>query len=237
MLRKRNALTIVEVIVVIAVLLLLAALIFPTTVESREAARQNTCMNNLKQIGFALQNYHGSFGHFPPAYTTNDENERLHSWRMLILPVLEAKTVFGTTDLTESWDSPINSKSKKFVFGGYECPSTDLEPGHTTYQAPVGPNWAFAGKTPRSLDDFEDITSRTLLLVEVDSERAVHWMSPHDFEEKYGLPFDQDTKGPHANVIHAVFVDGHIVSIPGGVDPEALRGMLTIAGGEKLDSQ
>jgi type II secretory pathway pseudopilin PulG len=233
MLRKRNALTIVEVIVVIVVLLLLAALLLPATRSASEAARTNSCLNGLKSISLALYNYHDKHGHFPPAYTVDDEGNRLHSWRTLILPYLEEQSLYDSIDLTKSWYDPVNAEARKTFLDCYTCPSTDLEEGTTTYLALVGPNWAFGGETQRSLDEFDDGTSKTILFVEVDTERAVHWMSPFDFNDADGLPFDKDTQGAHPGFNLAAFADGHIASIPRDVDPDVLRGMLTIAGDEE----
>lgn len=236
MLRKRNALTIVEGLIVIAVLFLLIVFLSPFyRGGAREAARRNVCMNNLKQIALALHNYHDKHGHFPPAYTVDDEGNRLHSWRTLILPFVEYADLYNSIDLTKPWDDPVNAKARETLIDGYDCFSSDTEVGYTTYLALVGPDWGFAGATPRSLDEFIDGAAKTLLIVEVDSKRAVHWMSPFDFDEADGMPFNKDTEGDHPNGNLATFADGHTSTIHRDVDPEVLRGMLTIAGGEKFE--
>jgi type II secretory pathway pseudopilin PulG len=43
--------------VVIAIIAILAAILFPVFAQAREKARQETCFNNLKQIGLAYQMY------------------------------------------------------------------------------------------------------------------------------------------------------------------------------------
>jgi len=49
--------TLIELLVVIAITAILAAILFPVFAKAREKARTNTCMNNQRQIGIAVQMY------------------------------------------------------------------------------------------------------------------------------------------------------------------------------------
>ncbi len=61
----RRAFTLIELLVVIAIIAVLIALLLPAVQAAREAARRAQCVNNLKQIGLALHNYHSTHDVFP----------------------------------------------------------------------------------------------------------------------------------------------------------------------------
>jgi len=66
--RRRPGFTLIELLVVIAIIAVLIALLLPAVQAAREAARRAQCVNNLKQIGLALHNYHASSGGFPVGF-------------------------------------------------------------------------------------------------------------------------------------------------------------------------
>src|SRR5271155_4948443 len=57
--------TLIELLVVIAIIAVLIALLLPAVQAAREAARRAQCVNNLKQIGLAIQNYESAQGVYP----------------------------------------------------------------------------------------------------------------------------------------------------------------------------
>jgi prepilin-type N-terminal cleavage/methylation domain-containing protein/prepilin-type processing-associated H-X9-DG protein len=58
--------TLIELLVVIAIIAVLIALLLPAVQAAREAARRAQCVNNMKQIGLGLHNYHSTYDTFPP---------------------------------------------------------------------------------------------------------------------------------------------------------------------------
>ena len=63
---RKRGFTLIELLVVIAIIAVLIALLLPAVQAAREAARRAQCVNNLKQIGLAMHNYHTANNVFPP---------------------------------------------------------------------------------------------------------------------------------------------------------------------------
>jgi prepilin-type N-terminal cleavage/methylation domain-containing protein len=63
--KTRRAFTLIELLTVIAIIAVLAALLMPVFSRAREAARQTTCMSNMKRIHMAVTQYNNDYGEYP----------------------------------------------------------------------------------------------------------------------------------------------------------------------------
>ena len=139
---KRDAFTLVELLVVIAIIGILVALLLPAVQAAREAARRNSCSNNLKQIGLGCLNYASTKGdELPPGFGgwELDENNR-PKWNFtkrsvfsLILPYMEEQATFDAIDFQyEQSATPWDDQVRDRVVESFFCPSFDSEPVRPT---------------------------------------------------------------------------------------------------------
>lgn len=157
--------------VVIAIVAVLVAILIPAVQRARESARRIQCVNNLRQIGIALQNYAGAHGHLPPAAVSKSypadprHPHSFYSWSALahLLPYLENQTLYDSLDLSLPLYMPgsgypfsqPNVPAISQVVAEYLCPS-DLgvrvkpDMGPTNYAVCAGSG--MGGGTPFETD-------------------------------------------------------------------------------------
>src|SRR5262249_23416572 len=92
-----------------------------------------------------MHTYHDAHDSLPPPAVYDRDGQPLLSWRVLILPYIEQRELFGEFKLDEPWDSPHNLAllpKMPLLYQPYRGGSAD-PPGYTFYQVFVGKGAAF----------------------------------------------------------------------------------------------
>ena len=160
----RRGFTLIELLVVIAIIAVLIALLLPAVQAAREAARRAQCVNNLKQFGLAMHNYHSSNDVFPmgasqcfynygggmPCTTWN--NWSAHA---MMLNYLEQAPLFNAINFSyegrgSDYASAANASAYNAKIAIFLCPS-DPNGGRVNdncYSGSVGPTTNAGGDVP-----------------------------------------------------------------------------------------
>ncbi len=126
----QSAFTLIELLVVIAIIAILAAMLMPALSAAREAGKRTACLNNLRQIGTALEMY------------IQDNRDRLPCCRSF-----PGKPAAGEESLDSLPDTLQSYLENKNI---YECPSdspSETTDGKTLFQA-----WGSSYQWMSSLD-------------------------------------------------------------------------------------
>jgi len=154
---RRVGFTLIELLVVIAIIAVLIALLLPAVQAAREAARRAQCINNLKQIGLALHNYHSTHDSFPLGESKNlATSAGINAWdgwsaQGLMLGSIEQGAIYNTINFffvpRDYTYGPTNSTSSLAVIMTFICPSdpqqlvtlsSGIEKSKNSYAASLG---------------------------------------------------------------------------------------------------
>ncbi len=203
----RRAFTLIEFLVVMAIIAVIVALLLPALVGARSASRRANCINNLKQIDLALQNYLNTYNVLPSgSYDTvrpvaSGAGGYQVSWIVSILPYMEQSPLSRAFDFQYGADDPANQTVRMSWLRSFLCPSDDsaghnwfaawppgnnIGPGRSSYagcqndvEAPIDEDnhGVFFLNSHVRVVDVTDGLSQTLFVGEVPWRSAAGWVS------------------------------------------------------------
>ena len=174
------------------------------------------------------------------AHSQTADGKKLLSWRVYILPFIEANNLFDQFHLDEPWDSEHNKKLIAQMPAVYQAPGSKAGAGKTNYLGIYGKTAFLSDPTNKErmplgskIRDFTDGTSNTVSIVEAADSEAVIWTKPDDYTP--------DPKQPNKGLIGlrkkgflAALVDGSIRFITDTVPAEVLNNLFNRQDGNPL---
>jgi prepilin-type processing-associated H-X9-DG protein len=224
--------TLSKLLMIVTTIAVLTALSLPAYTSARRDARRAWCKNNLKQIALALHNYEQDHKALPPAYTTDANGRPLHSWRTLILPYLEQKSLYEKIDLSKPWNDPVNATASATNPDVFICPEFVDTKNTTAYLAVVGSDGFLVPGRPRRFEEITDGLSSTLAVIEASEEDAVPWMAPFDADAVTVMKLDTKAKLHHAGGTNAALADGSVLFLKADTPGPVRRALLSISGND-----
>ncbi len=257
----RIGFTLVELLVVIAIIGVLTGLLLPAVQMAREASRRASCLNNIKNTGLALHNFHGAQNRLPAGSELLNGTE--HSWATHILPFQEQSALWSQIDFRQKWNAETNLHSTQTMLPIYRCPSAvQNDPGQLDYGGVMGtsllplplgngPNDAFGCGTlivtsraqPRGVlfASCTDGLSTTLAVAESvdrDPESAGRWACGRNCLSQNSPSINHGEIGEfrsrHPTGANGLFADGHVTFLSENIDSAVLGAVCSRNGGESV---
>ena len=205
---KRNGFTLVEILVVMAIIGILSALLYPVFARAKARAHQVTCINNLKQLGEAIELYEQDYDGMVMPVRISDHAEWGHMWQDLVDKYIRQLKGIGGLN--------INEQGQIFL-----CPSAPLGTAIYGYKAAKTYGYNFYLNTSTQQGQIID-ASRTLRITECsdqdpDDPYAVYgggsWYAPMPDVARWHGQFDIYAPGWHDGKNTVLWVDGHVDSM------------------------
>jgi len=215
--RPRAGLSLVELLVALSIVAVLAALLLPAVAAAREAGRQATCQNNLRQVGLALADYSAAHGRLPA--------QRRDVWTIDVATATHGPAIAARLQDAVRRGAAATEPGFRTDVPLFRCPSDEAAWADGYPVANVAFNPALLGLRPAQIPDG---TSRTVQVIEIPSRVALTWAAGP-------LAFPDSVGSRHERGIGIGLADGSTHWLAKEVPTPVLLALLTPAGNEPQD--
>lgn len=213
---------------VIVGLVACSVLVMPLILQRREKARRQMCESKLETIVSGLIGFHEANGSFPPAYLFDPgQEEKWHSWRALIAPIVGNENIYSEYDLAKPWDDTVNQPLVAQVPPYMKCPAhLKRQQGETSYSAVTGTGTIFEGSKSLNADQIGDGTEFTLITGEV-AELKIGWTEPKDvdIDQSPGLGKSDGFQSEHGSGANFATAAGSVRFYSTKMEPALFRSL------------
>jgi hypothetical protein len=200
----------------------------------------NETRSKLKLIGTAMHWYHDTANQLPVGIA--DKSGRLGlSWRVALLPYLEADNLYRQFKRDEPWNSEHNKKLIPMMPKVFAAPGMSTN-GYTYYRSFAGRGALMEGQLqkivpgeqPRGvrLSGILDGTSNTMMLAEAFDPTI--WTKPDDLPFEPGKP-PRLGGGLYADLFHALMCDGSVRQFKTSLDSKAISNLIQTNDGQIVE--
>lgn len=222
----------------IVVVLLLGQFFYPAMDGAREAILRSQCQDNIRRLTIAIHDYESKHGQIPPPFSTDSNGNRLHSWRVLLLPFVGEQALYDQIDTSKPWDDPVNIPFHDHMPDVFCCAAVKYyskwrSTGNTTsYIVVVSEQTAWQSNNPPTLTQISnaDGTSRTIAIVESENHR-IPWMSTDD-PDLTGFIDALDFSKPHNGLLNLSLFDSSTEVLSNNLELEQISEMLIMDDGK-----
>jgi len=255
--------TLVELLVVITIIGILMALLLPAVQAAREAARRTACLNNLHQIGLALENYHSQYLCYPAGGlewrpSPSQIQRKNYAWSAFLLPFLEQEALYHRIDFNKPFDDPANAQAAATILPVYLCPSMGRTSllrqgrGAIDFGGINGTRRVNQNNPPNGVMLYDkylqaahirDGLSNTLAAAEAAGWPDGQWINAYNvYDVMYpinnrqwpGMP-ENEIQSVHPGGANGLFCDGSVRFLPESLDIRILAALCTRANGDVIE--
>ena len=207
----RRGFSLVELLVVIGIITLLLSILMPAISRARAAAKDVSCLSNLRQLGAGFQMYQNEFEQWPCPAKTGASQWWSQDW---IYPVILGKMP----------TKPTRRTTTGFAGRIFECPAT------ANFDLPAGENdlWRSYGMSARLNNRYDDTgdfrgdfkhpndvrtPSETCLLIDCTQQWSGTLVTATPAPSNSQLQHVQDAAARHGQRLNVLYCDLHADSI------------------------